>query len=44
MSDLLLAYVQVATNWDEEGREKTSPENDYSNNELTSTYDTQLYT
>ena len=27
------APVQVATNWKEEGRNETSPENDYTNNE-----------
>ena len=26
-------WLTVATNWDEAGREKTSPENDYTNNE-----------
>ena len=27
------ALIQVATNWKEEGRNETSPENDYTNNE-----------
>jgi hypothetical protein len=27
------APIQVATNWKEEGRNETSPENDYTNNE-----------
>ena len=27
-------WLTVATNWDEAGREETSPENDYANNEV----------
>ena len=27
-------WLTVATNWDEAGREETSPENDYTNNEV----------